>query len=209
MNASLLAVVAGFAISIAATMASACSRAIPADANVRPVPQSGIDQALLDAAVRSEVNYHRCLAGLRELGRAQSALNQVAAAHSQWMARTRTLSHRSSVPGLSSLGERIRAANVRYRAGSENIAVVHRYRIDGKRFRIIHGGSCRFASNRGETIPTHTYASLARHAVSLWMTSKGHRKNILDTRVTRVSTAAAFGEGQYCGQFWLTQNFIG
>ena len=68
---------------------------------------------------------------------------------------------------------------------------------------------CRFASQSGDPLPAHSYASLARHAVGLWMGSSGHRKNILNPQVTRVSTAAAFGNGQYCGQFWLTQNFVG
>jgi uncharacterized protein YkwD len=42
------------------------------------------------------------------------------------------------------------------------------------------------------------------------MNSPGHRKNILDRNVTRISTAVAFDpKAQYCGRFWLTQNFIG
>lgn len=173
------------------------------------VPQHRIDQPLLDAAVRAEVNYHRCLAGLSKLSPAEETLVKVAASHSKWMAETRKLSHKSTVTGRSSLRDRIRSANIRIRAGSENIGMVHRYQIDGQSFRILDANTCTFASYQGENLPAHSYASLARHAVGLWMTSNGHRKNILDPRVTRVSTAAAFGEGQYCGQFWLTQNFVG
>lgn len=209
MKTNLTGVVVGIALAFAATTASACTRSVPAEAGRVLVPQSRIDQSLLDAAVRAEVNYHRCRAGLRPLGQAENTLSRVAAAHSQWMARSRTLSHRSSVPGKSSLKDRIKSANIKFRAGSENIGMVHRYRIDGMSFRILDSGSCKFASHQGENLSAHTYASLARHAVSLWMNSKGHRKNILDPKVTRVSTAAAFGDGQYCGQFWLTQNFVG
>ena len=207
MKTNLWGVVVGVAIAIAATTASACTRDYPAGAS-EMVP-ARVDQKLLDAVVRAEVNYHRCRAGLRPLGPAKSALVEVAEAHSRWMARARTLSHRSGVAGASSLTERIRAANVEASKGAENIGMVHRYRIDGQHFRIVDGASCSFASRSGERLDAHSYASLARHAVGLWMNSSGHRRNILDPGVTRVSTAAAFGDGQYCGQFWLTQNFVG
>ncbi|MCU0856286.1 MAG: CAP domain-containing protein [Rhodobacteraceae bacterium] len=207
MKTNLWGVVVGVAIAIAATTASACTRDYPAGAN-QMVP-ARVDQQLLDAVVRAEVNYERCRAGLRPLGAARSALVEVAEAHSRWMARSGQLSHRSGVPGASSLTERIRSANVEARKGAENIGMVHRYRIDGQHFRIVDSASCSFATRSGEALPAHSYASLARHAVGLWMNSSGHRRNILDPGVTRVSTAAAFGDGQYCGQFWLTQNFVG
>lgn len=207
MKATLIGVAVGVVIAIAATTASACTKDYPAGAD-QMVP-ARIDQRLLDATVRAEVNYHRCRAGLSQLGPAQTALVEVAAVHSQWMARSGNLSHRSTVRGQTSLTDRIRAAYVEARKGAENIGMVHRYQIDGQHFRIVDSGSCSFASQSGERLPAHSYASLARHAVALWMNSDGHRRNILDPGVTRVSTAAAFGEGQYCGQFWLTQNFVG
>ena len=209
MKTNLWGVVVAIALAFAATTASACNRSMPAGADRLIVPEARIDQALLDAAVRAEVNYHRCRNGLRSLGRAEPTLVQVAATHSRWMANSRTLSHRSTLPGKANLRDRIRSANIRVRAGSENIGMVHRYRIDGLSFRILDKQNCTFASYDGNRLPPHSYASLARHAVSLWMASKGHRRNILDPKVTRVSTAAAYGDGQYCGQFWLTQNFVG
>ena len=209
MKTRLFGAVVGITLAIAATTASACTRSLPAGADRVLVPQERIDQRLLDAAVRAEVNYHRCRNGLAALKPAERTLIQVAASHSQWMARSRTLSHKSSVPGRTNLRQRIRAANIQVRAGSENIGMVHRYQIDGLSFRIIDSSSCSFSTHDGNHLPAHSYATLARHAVSLWMSSHGHRRNILDPKVTRVSTAAAFGDGQYCGQFWLTQNFVG
>lgn len=208
MKTHLWGAVVGLGVLVAATAASACTKSMPQGAGQALVPGQ-IDQAMLDAAVRAEVNYHRCRAGLRPLGPANSALVQVAAAHSKWMARSGKLSHRSNVSGKASLKDRIRAANIRARAGAENIGMVHRYRIDGQRFRILDSQQCRFASQSGDPLPAHTYASLAQHAVGLWMGSSGHRRNILSPRVTQVSTAAAFGNGQYCGRFFLTQNFVG
>lgn len=207
MASNFSALLMGLAFVVAATASYACSRVLPQGAD-RAVTQR-IDQRLLDAAVRAEVNWHRCRAGLAPLGAAKTALVEVAAAHSHWMARSGTLSHRSNVAGKASLTDRIRAANVQVRRGAENLGMVHRFRIDGKHFRILDSNACSFASHQGELLSAHSYASLAQHAVGLWMASSGHRKNILDPQVTRVSTAAAYGASRYCGQIWLTQNFVG
>ena len=88
--------------------------------------------------------------------------------------------------------------------------MVHRYRIDNKRFKILDGNSCKFAGYDGTPLGAHSYATLARHSVDLWMNSPGHRKNILNRKVRKTSTAVAFDpNAAYCGRFWLTQNFVG
>lgn len=199
------------ALLFASSMAAeACSRTVSKQATQSVVPTGQISQALLDSVVRAEVNFHRCRAGLPALKDAGQGLDKQAAKHSKWMAKSQQLSHRSSVPGLATLKQRVQASGVRYRTGSENIGMVHRYQIDNRRFKILNSGQCKFATREGQALPAHSYASLARHIVNLWMNSPGHRKNILDRRVTRVSTAVAFDpNAKYCGRFWLTQNFIG
>ena len=192
------------------TSADACSRKVSKKAAQTIVPADRINQGLLDSAIRAEVNYHRCRAGLRLVGDAGNGLANQAKKHSRWMARTQQLTHRSTVAGSATLKQRVKKAGVKFRTGSENIGMVHRYQIDNRRFKILNSGSCKFATYEGQPLPAHSYASLARHAVSLWMNSPGHRKNILDKRVTKTSTAVAFDpKAQYCGRFWLTQNFIG
>lgn len=192
------------------TAADACSRSVSKKAAQTIVPTGRINQDLLDSAIRSEVNYHRCRAGLSKLGDAGKGMDKQAKKHSQWMARSQQLTHRSTVPGLSTLKQRVKAAGVKFKTGSENIGMVHRYQIDNRRFKILNSSQCQFATYEGQSLPAHSYASLARHAVNLWMESPGHRKNILDRRVKRVSTAVAFDpNAKYCGRFWLTQNFIG
>jgi uncharacterized protein YkwD len=210
MRVYIVAAVVGLTMAASATTAGACSRSLPAKAERTIVPTERIDQNLLDAAVRAEVNYHRCRAGLSAVGDAGNGLARMAKTHSAWMASSRTLSHRSTVPGKASLSDRVKASGVKFRTGSENIGMVHRYQIDNRRFKIVNSSSCQFATFEGQALPAHSYASLARHSVDLWMNSPGHRKNILDRRVTRMSTAVAFDpKSQYCGQFWLTQNFVG
>lgn len=205
----LAAILAGAAILFAVpTAADACSRNITKKAAETIVPAGRINQDRLDRAIRAEVNYHRCRAGLSKLGNAGQNLAKQAKKHSQWMARSQQLTHRSTVPGAATLKQRVRASGVKFKTGSENIGMVHRFQIDNRRFKI--NGQCQFATYEGQSLPAHSYASLARHVVNLWMNSPGHRKNILDRRVKRVSTAIAFDpNAQYCGRFWLTQNFIG
>ncbi|MCV6591708.1 MAG: CAP domain-containing protein [Silicimonas sp.] len=190
--------------------ADACTRTVSKKAAQTIVPAGRINQSLLDSAIRNEVNYHRCRAGLQKVSSAGNGLVKQAAKHSTWMARSQQLTHRSTVPGLATLKQRVKKAGVKFRTGSENIGMVHRYQIDNRRFKILNASSCQFATYEGQALPAHSYASLARHAVNLWMQSPGHRKNILDRRVTRMSAAVAFDpKAQYCGRYWLTQNFVG
>ena len=210
MRLKLFAVACGAALLLSATVAEACTRSVPARAAEIVVPTSRINQGLFDKAVRAEVNYHRCRAGLNPVGDAGSGVAKVARGHSDWMASRQILSHRSTIPGRASLSQRIKSTGVSYRTGSENIGMVHRYRIDNRRFKILDSSSCRFATNDGRALPAHSYASLARHIVQLWMESPGHRKNILDRNARRTSVAVAFDpKAQYCGRYWVTQNFIG
>jgi uncharacterized protein YkwD len=211
MKSKIAAIFVGAAFVLStANIAEACSRTVSKKAAQTVVPAGKINQSLLDAAIRNEVNFHRCRAGLPKVGDAGNGLTNQAKKHSQWMARSQQLSHRSTVAGSATLSQRVKNAGVRFRTGSENIAMVHRFRIDNRRFKILSSDQCKFATYEGQALPAHSYASLARHVVDLWMSSPGHRKNILDRRVNRVSTAVAFDpKAQYCGQYWLTQNFIG
>ena len=190
--------------------AEACSRTVSKEASGTIVPSSRIDQTLLESAIRAEVNYHRCRAGLRAVGDAGNGLAKQARKHSKWMARAQQLTHRSTVAGSATLQQRVRNAGLKVRTGSENIGMVHRYQIDNRRFKILDASSCQFATYEGRKLPAHSYASLARHIVTLWMNSSGHRRNILDKRVSKMSAAVAFDpNAQYCGRYWVTQNFIG
>jgi uncharacterized protein YkwD len=196
-------------LAIAAGDASACSRRVSEAAAGTLVSATYIDYRLLDKAIRAEVNYHRCRAGLGEVSYAGDSLMRVALKHSTWMAKKDKLSHFSTLQGLKSLGERVRAASISYRSASENIVAVHQYQIDNRRFKTLDRKACQFAAD-GKLIPPHSYASLARHSVNLWMKSPGHRKNILSPKSAKMVVAVAHSNTRrYCGKFWLTQNFIG
>lgn len=211
MKRTIAAIAAGVALTFVSVSASeACSRNVSAKAAKTAVPSKGINQSLLESAIRTEVNFHRCRAGLNPVGGAGNGLSKQAKNHSVWMAKTQQLTHRSTVAGSSTLKQRIKNAGIRIRTGSENIGMVHRYQIDNKRFKIVSSNACQFTTYEGQALPAHSYASLARHVVTLWMNSPGHRKNIMDRRVSKMSTGIAFDpKAQYCGRFWVTQNFVG
>ncbi|WP_372839542.1 CAP domain-containing protein [Phaeovulum sp.] len=196
------------ALSVAGA-ADACSLARVSGAEA-VVPATGrIDARLVDASIRAEVNYQRCRAGLSELAEAPG-LAEAAATHAKWMARSRTMSHESSVPGQSSVKARLKSAGIDFRAGSENIGMVARYGIDGIQFRIRDASSCAFATQAGEPIGAHSYQSLARHIVNLWAASPAHRKNMLDPSMRMVGSGAGFdASAPYCGAYYVSQEYAG
>lgn len=204
-----LSVVATLAALALPQGAGACTLARVAGADAT-VPASGrINEALIDAAIRAEVNVQRCKAGLDELSAAEG-LADAASTHAKWMARAQTMSHESQVPGQSNVLSRLQSSGVDFRAGSENIGKIARYGIDGIQFRIRDAGSCAFATQAGEAIGAHTYQSLARHIVNLWVNSPKHRTNMLDPRVRMVGSGAGFDpSAPYCGAFYVSQNYAG
>lgn len=211
MRQAATAIVLGTAIVLTAAVgaAEACSRAMPKGAETIIRADTRIDQRLVDAAILAEVNYHRCKAGLTQLKRA-NGLRNVANTHASWMARQQQLSHRSTVAGQSTAAARLKSSGIRFRAGSENIGYIARYQIDGRRFLIRDRANCGFATNSGQPIPPHSYASMARTIVDLWMGSSKHRRNILDRKVTQVGSAVGFDpRSEYCGRLYISQSFAG
>ena len=200
---TLAALVLGAMLTTTATTAEAgCKRASVPGINA-VVPTRNINQRLLDAAILAEVNYERCRNGRRAL-KAEPKLTSTAAGHSKWMARHSKMSH----TGSNTLGQRLKRSGVRFRTGAENIGMVHYYQID--RVVFLTKGTCQFTTRAGQPLPPHTYASLARAAVTNWMNSSKHRTNILNRQVKYMGSGASFDKSaQYCGTVYLTQNFIG
>jgi len=187
--------------------ANACARSPISGANRAITPEKRINESLLDAAVRVEVNYHRCRAGLSAV-RSESRLRRIAKGHSKWMARASNMSHRSTVSGRQTFGARLKGSGLRWKAGAENIGMVYRFRMERKQFFVSDGPSCQFTNSAGQKIQPHSYQSLARYIVNLWMNSPGHRHNIMDRRMTMVGTAIALDtKAKFCGTYYITQDF--
>ncbi len=204
-----LALGAMMTVASLATTASGCTRGEVAGADA-PINPAQINQPLLDAAIAVEVNYQRCRAGLPRLAGAVE-LRDTALGHARWMAATGTLSHQSTRPGRATVKARILASGLKVRRGSENIARVALYRVEGPSgYRILSAASCQFATPAGARIGRHSYGSLARYAVALWMDSPDHRVNILGRKYSVAATAIAHDpRGRACGSIYIAQNFAG
>lgn len=186
--------------------AQACSRRTVPGSDKMIMPERRINESLLDAAVRVEVNYYRCRAGLRPV-RSDTGLRKLAKGHSKWMARASNMSHISTVSGRRTLGDRLKRSGIRWKAAAENIGMVHRFQLEAQRF-YAGNSSCEFTNSTGHKIQPHSYKSLARYIVKLWMGSPGHRHNIMDRRMTKVGTAIALDrKAQFCGTYYITQDF--
>lgn len=107
-------------------------------------------------AIHEALNFSRTRAGLTPL-RANDRLTRAARGHAATMLRTGEMSHTA---GGTRLTGRVRKAGYTYRRISENIAWVSR-------------------RNASDIV-------LARTFHSMWMGSSGHRKNMLDARVSEV-----------------------
>lgn len=190
-----------------ADSAAACARKGLSSVSKTAVPEAGIDQRLLNQAIVAEVNFHRCRAGLRPLSVSSNSLISQAKTHSDWMAKKKKLAHHNSIPGRETPGKRVASAGISYRAAAENLVMVHRFQIDNRRFKTVNRRQCQFAVN-GRLVRTHSYASMARFAVDLWMASPAHRQNILRPDASITAVGASFVRDKYCGQFWLTQKLV-
>jgi len=168
------------------------------------------DQALFSEAVTRLVNQERCTRGLRGM-KTSTSLTQVALGHSKDMVAKNFFSHQSPTRGRKTMKLRLDKSGVRYRRAAENIAQLSVYAFAGQRFVIKSAAKCHFeSSSSGAPIPRHSYASLARASMQGWMNSTGHRRNILDPKLSSVGTAVAIKRNApHCGHTLITQNFSG
>ncbi|MEY8098713.1 CAP domain-containing protein [Falsihalocynthiibacter sp. S25ZX9] len=196
-------------IFLSSVAGAACERTLIAGSN-KAIPATGkINESLLNNAVLIEVNYARCRSGLPALS-SDSKLTRPATKHSKWMAKNSTLSHKSNVRGQNSTQNRIKNSGIKVKTGAENIIRMYRYQLTGGPFFVKNMATCDFADGKGNTLPPHSYASLAREASRQWIESPKHRENFMSNRMRMTATGAAVDpKGSHCGSIYLTQLFIG
>ncbi|NNF70820.1 MAG: CAP domain-containing protein [Rhodobacteraceae bacterium] len=206
MTVRALAAFVVFWLALAAPLAACTRPALQPGPTINPV---NIDQTRLARAILAEVNYHRCRVQLRELSYAGDALTQSSQAHSVWMAQRKKLSHTGRGASGRKMTDRVRTARLTPRTASENIAYLPLFQFGRNSFRVVDRNACHFLDAAGDRIPSHSYATLAREVVTMWIDSPGHRRNILDRDVTAMSTGAAVSQSRACGDVWVTQIFVG
>lgn len=173
------------------------------------IPQSGIDQAVLSRAILKEVNYVRCRKGLPSLALAPRKLTHVAEGHSAWMAANGQMSHQGGRQTGRTLTDRVRRAGLSPRTYAENLAYLPRFQFGGRHFRVSDRATCSFTTMDGRSVSAHSYESLARTVVAMWMDSPGHRRNLLSKSQREMVAAARVMPDDYCGRFYVTQIFTG
>lgn len=184
-----------------------CGTQLTRIANSRMVSAESLDQNLFNTAVFYYVNIERCNRGLSPL-RSDNKLIRATSQHSRHMASNAYVSHKSQQSGYRNLQDRLSKARVNYRVAGENVIksfvfAFNRQAVGGDR------ANCQFSyASNGNPVPRHTYDTLAKGMVALWMSSSTHRKNILHRDFRRAG--ATFGvdvDPNYCGTVYAAQNF--
>lgn len=206
---TLIAICALGAIWTTAALASqgSCNTQLSRTADSRTVSADALDQGLFNDAILYYVNIERCNRGLTPL-RSDNKLIRATSQHSRHMASNAYVSHKSQQSGYRNLRDRLAKARVNYRVAGENVIksfvfAFNRQAVGGDR------ANCKFNyKSNGNPVPRHTYDTLAKDLVALWMASATHRKNILHRDYRRAG--ATFGvdaDLNYCGTVYAAQNF--
>lgn len=205
---TVIATIAGLPISAtAAALQFECNSQLNPVTVAREVRLSTIDQEQFNTAVLFYVNLERCNRGLVKL-QPDERLMQATFQHSSHMATNAYISHKSRQPGYRNLQDRLAKANVSYRVAGENVVksfvyAFNKQRVSGNR----ENCSFNYVSN-GSLVPRHTYNTLAKNLVTLWMASPTHRSNILHQSYRRAGATFGINSAQgFCGTIYAAQNF--
>lgn len=172
-----------------------------------PISADRIDEAKFDEAVLIYSNAARRAHGLPPLA-TDARLTNAAVGHARNMARLRIHSHDLPVRGQASFQQRIDRQALQYHKAGENIAMNKVYRLVGRPISMRAEG-CRFTyGDTGQTVPIHTYATLAEDAVARWLASPKHRASLLSPSFRRLGSGAGIDPaGAACGDVYLAQDF--
>ena len=190
-----------------AAAANACTVQAVSGSNERINPKK-INVAKMSQVITAYTNQARCQKRRKPLAYSKT-LTKAADGHAKWMGKNSKLSHTSNKAGHRDLRARFKKARVKFRAGAENIAQTARLTIPpGETFRILDAGSCKFQRKNGQPIVPHTYDSLGKELVRLWVVSKGHNKNLMNRKFNNMGGAVGYDpKGRYCGAFYAVQVF--
>jgi uncharacterized protein YkwD len=172
-----------------------------------------INRDLLDAAVFHETNRRREQRGLPALAYHDGA-RQAARMQSETMAKHQFVAHDNPFDlKLKTLMDRARRAGLKPRFVAENVASAFaRHYETGERFyvRVENGEQILSGKPDGPPIPMRTYIEFAKALLDDWMSSPGHRENILHKSARYLGCACvplledASMEKIYCTQVFFT-----
>ncbi|MFK7942478.1 MAG: CAP domain-containing protein [Paracoccaceae bacterium] len=168
------------------------------------------DPVRLDRAILHEVNLARCDRGVAPLV-AERSLRHASELHNRDMIRLDFFGHQSPVQERAEVSDRLRLVGVQFRMAAENLLEARFMAYQsGRQYQVIDPVRCEFAYADGTPIRRHTYASMGREAVTRWLDSPGHRRNLLNPDLTRHGAAlVANKDKSLCGGAYITQVFSG
>ena len=170
-----------------------------------------VDYPLLHAAVHFLTNAEREARGLTPLEYAP-ALERAAFRHSRAMREHGFFSHTSPLAGQRTPADRVRKAGWESPYVGENIAnmIAIAYEPGRGLYTPQQNGGYFSYAHQGAPIPPHTYLSAAEEVMNQWMSSPGHRENILRPAYRYLGVGAwHFKDESFHGidRFYFTQNF--
>jgi uncharacterized protein YkwD len=149
-----------------------------------------LDERLVAQAIFDETNRVRAQLGLKSFG-TEPKLADAAETQARLGAVFRPPSHTNPFPLIATPLDRVKFAGLEPDRVAENIAQIAIYDVPsgGSVYYLKNDRTLRDARN-GQPVRTHTYASFARAIVEAWMSSPGHRANIVDAKLTHLGCAA-------------------
>ena len=170
-----------------------------------------IDYPLLHAAIFYETNRQR-IEHRKATFKHSQAMEEAARQHSIDMVQLNFFSHDSPMRGKKTLSERLAQVGINNAYKGENIATFYGLDYDSGKpvFAPPQNGGFFSYVYKGEPLEPNTYLSAARTVVKNWMSSAGHRENILNENFKFLGVGVAFFEDRNFYKmptFKATQNF--
>ncbi len=171
-----------------------------------------IDFPLLQAAIFYITNEERIKAKLKPF-EYHSKIERIASEHARDMVKYGFYSHTSKIRIKRTVQDRFHLEGLNPKFYGENICSTYglEYEVGRKVNPPYPQGVFTYAfTSKREPIPPHTYISLAKEVVNLWMKSPGHRQNILNPNFTSLGCGASlyFEKSFYdMPYFKVVQNF--
>jgi len=178
----------------------------------KKIDSDSVDYRLLERAIVFYTNKMRIAHNVKPCSEDQ-ILIRAARAHSREMSEKQYFSHTSPVPGNTHLSDRLKKEGMILEnvVIGENLSVDFILDISGKIFYTVsvNGKKVYMDSNGDKEILTQTYEKFARSTVEHWMSSHGHRRNLLNENFQKVGIGVARGKYKGLDAIYVTQNFAG
>ncbi len=173
--------------------------AFPASANTtRDLgPEPELNSKKIGAWISFYTNLERISRGLNPL-LYESILEKAAEWQAGYCAKIKNLNHNSAEPGMRTVKDRVEHFGGSYNTWGENLTVQFSINSEGVMYYIKSDGRGEYKDYGSHAIYWRDDRQMAYVMVRNWMTSPGHRANILNAGFSLIGAAAA--KGVYSGE---------